>query len=240
MKNTVVNIAMIIMVLIGLFTLVLAESRAPDASIQISGTDLYRINCQSCHGPDGKGQPPDIPSLWDFSKKLNSLDAREAREAEQLLRKRLHEDGLGMPAFDYFTKVEENAVVNYLRSLGGEELKEDYALTISAEKLGEQIVKANCTSCHSLKIEDGRMGPASLAGATDRFTKTEIFNLLDNGFCMMPSFDHFTTGEKEALYSYLTTLERSHLIQPTMGEICPMARVAMSGKNKNMRCCMQR
>ena len=32
-------------------------------SFELSGADLYRLNCRSCHQDDGKGLPPEIHSV---------------------------------------------------------------------------------------------------------------------------------------------------------------------------------
>jgi hypothetical protein len=31
--------------------------------VEPSGADLYRLNCQSCHGAEGTGSPPEIKSV---------------------------------------------------------------------------------------------------------------------------------------------------------------------------------
>ena len=38
-------------------------SRTYNQQFLVTGADLYRLDCQSCHGPDGKGAPPEINSL---------------------------------------------------------------------------------------------------------------------------------------------------------------------------------
>ncbi|MFQ5868299.1 MAG: c-type cytochrome [Candidatus Zixiibacteriota bacterium] len=241
MRNMFIKTGITVLAVILFFALVLAESETRGRSVLVNGADLYRISCQSCHGPQGEAQPPDVPSLQDFSKKLNLLDTQDVLEAERLLRERLRAGGSGMPAFGHFTEAEETAILNYLRQLTGVNAVSGNAIEVSTERLGEQIVKANCTSCHSAESKDRRMRPATLAGTTQRFTKTEISNLLDNGVCMMPAFNHFTSVEKEALYSYLETLEGEPQGQSTMGEMCPMVRAAMSAdKTNTMKCCMQR
>src|SRR5215469_7062907 len=34
-------------------------------SVTVHGSDLYRLNCQGCHGESGEGAPPEISSLID-------------------------------------------------------------------------------------------------------------------------------------------------------------------------------
>ena len=38
-------------------------SKLMDETFVLAGSDLYRLNCQSCHGPVGVGSPPEIKSL---------------------------------------------------------------------------------------------------------------------------------------------------------------------------------
>jgi mono/diheme cytochrome c family protein len=38
-------------------------ARLMNEKFLLSGSDLYRLNCQSCHGPEGLGKPPEINSL---------------------------------------------------------------------------------------------------------------------------------------------------------------------------------
>ncbi len=39
------------------------DAPPPGHSFMLTGKDLYRLNCQSCHGPKGEGAPPEINSL---------------------------------------------------------------------------------------------------------------------------------------------------------------------------------
>ena len=34
-------------------------------SVTLTGADLYRLNCQACHGLEGRGAPPEIKSAVD-------------------------------------------------------------------------------------------------------------------------------------------------------------------------------
>ena len=40
-----------------------AEALGVRRTIELSGSDLYRLNCQACHGESGTGTPPEIKSL---------------------------------------------------------------------------------------------------------------------------------------------------------------------------------
>lgn len=68
------------------------------------GRILYLMNCQMCHGPKLRGQPPSIPSL---------LGVMKTRNAEAV--KTLIKGGLGqMPGFKDLNDQEVNAIVAFL------------------------------------------------------------------------------------------------------------------------------
>lgn len=179
----------------------------------ITGKDIYRLNCAGCHGQYRSGYQDIYPSLINIKKRFSKEEMLEQIN-----------NGKGqMPAFPHLSNDEKEAVVMYL--FGEKEMD----VEISSSNLGEMIFKSNCASCHRATVNDPKpanvmmMEPAPLAGATKRFTKDEIFNILETGICYMPSFDHLLLNEKNALYSFIQTLEgKGEPSRPTMGEMCPM------------------
>lgn len=139
-----------------------------------------------------------------------------------------------MPAFPYLGEPEVRAVLGYLRELGGGAPAPDVAVAaLSGSALGERIYRSNCASCHDAgrTASSGMMcQPASLAGATERFTKQQVMNLLDVGVGPMPAFGHLSMAERNALWTYLGTLAGEPGRRPTIGEMCPMVRSAMEGR----------
>jgi mono/diheme cytochrome c family protein len=112
------------------------EAKTLIAQFQLSGADLYRINCRSCHGPEGNGAPPEIHSLIGpvqatsaamIQKRMEARGAPIAREmaaqmagqAEKAIRDRLQHDGEKMPAFAYLRPEEVTALLSYLDQLAG-------------------------------------------------------------------------------------------------------------------------
>jgi len=133
----------------------------------LRGADLYRLNCQSCHGPDGRGAPPEIKSLLDpvrgaspalVQKKMEErgrpIDLEFARElatgAEATLRQRLEQGGETMPAFPHLRGDEVEALLDYLKELAGVPASErrDLRVTQSVARVGEHLVKGTCHICH--------------------------------------------------------------------------------------------
>lgn len=141
-----------------------------------------------------------------------------------------------MPAFPHLTGPEVDALVAYLTELGGGEAAPAVAVaTPTGAALGERIYRSNCASCHEAGRVQGRgmmmmCRPASLAGATQRFTNRQVMNLLDVGVGPMPAFRHLTTTDRDALWAYLETLPAEPGAQPMMGQTCPMVRAAMEGR----------
>lgn len=135
----------------------------------VSGADLYRYNCQSCHGAGGEGLPGgEINSLigpvWATSpaairRRLEDrgLDVDPAQirqlasQAEAGIRQRLEQGGQRMPPFSYLQPKEVDALLVYLRQLtgvpGADQLKPVH-LTLRPVRVGEEIVKGTCRICH--------------------------------------------------------------------------------------------
>jgi mono/diheme cytochrome c family protein len=133
----------------------------------LRGSDLYRLNCQGCHGENGLGAPPEIGSLIDpvratslvlvtqrMKKTGMTLSRRETAElvnqSKSALLKRLHEGGKDMPSFHHLSGAETRSLVAYLNQLAGVPgaEKERVAIQEPHARLGELIVKSTCHVCH--------------------------------------------------------------------------------------------
>lgn len=133
----------------------------------LGGSDLYRLNCQSCHGPDGAGSPPEIKSLIDpvrgasptlVMQKMEEMgrpiDLEFAKElaanADSTLRARLQNGGEKMPPFKHLRGDEVEALLNYLKVLADVPASErkDILVTQSVARVGEHLVKGTCHICH--------------------------------------------------------------------------------------------
>ncbi len=145
-----------------------ASSAVLSETFALTGEDLYRLDCQSCHGPDGTGSPPEIKSLLQPVKgaspafvkarmaKLgrtvsDDMAASIAGQAEAAIRKRLAQGGKKMPPFAHLRTDEVNALLGYLGTLAGVEPDErtDMLVTQSAARVGEHLVKGTCHICHA-------------------------------------------------------------------------------------------
>jgi mono/diheme cytochrome c family protein len=147
-------------------------------TFMLTGADLYRLNCQSCHGPGGVGAPPEIKSLLDpvramspaltqqrMEKLGRPIDAEFARElaagAGATLRQRLVEGGEKMPPFRHLRGDEVDALLAYLQELAGAPAAESKEILVpqSVARVGEHVVKGTCRICHAATGPGaGRMG----------------------------------------------------------------------------------
>jgi mono/diheme cytochrome c family protein len=142
-------------------------------TVILHGGDLYRLNCQGCHGEFGLGAPPEINSvinptrststqlIMERMKKLgmdmSRADAAQlASQSKAALLQRLHQGGTDMPPFPHLSEPEVQAIVAYLKQLAeipGAE-KQQAAVEESRLRVGEHIVKSTCHICHSAAGEN--------------------------------------------------------------------------------------
>ncbi len=133
----------------------------------LGGADLYRLECRACHGPEGRGAPPEINSLLDAVRATSPalLEARQRKQgrrlppgmAEQLaadartsLRDRIANGGKRMPAFPQLAGNEVDALVSHLEGLAGVPGARwsKAKVAVSAAHAGELLVKGTCHVCH--------------------------------------------------------------------------------------------
>ncbi len=138
------------------------------AKAALKGSDLYRLNCQGCHGESGLGAPPEINSVINPVRstsvalvmermKNTGMDisrgdaAKLALQSNQALLQRLHHGGENMPSFSHLNEPEVRSLVAYLKQLAGVPgaVQEQSIVKESATRVGELIVKSTCHTCHS-------------------------------------------------------------------------------------------
>lgn len=133
----------------------------------LSGSDLYRLDCESCHQPDGRGSPPEIHSLIEpvqatsaafmeqrmkaMGRPISEAMAREmAAGGETAIRTRLLKGGEKMPPFDHLQGAEVEALLAFLRELAGVPGAESHQIRVIEPytRVGEHLVKGTCHICH--------------------------------------------------------------------------------------------
>lgn len=175
-------------------------------SVTLHGSDLYRLNCQGCHGGTGSGAPPEINSvinpvratsvvvILERTKKTGQEMSRAdaavlARQAKVLLLQRLHKGGEAMPPFPQINELEIRSIVAYLEQLSdipGAE-RNQVAVKESPYRVGELIIKSTCHICHSAtgpnpdpqQLLDGAIPP--LSTLTTRTSLPEFIRKVTNG-----------------------------------------------------------
>ena len=133
----------------------------------LTGADLYRLNCQSCHGPSGVGAPPEIKSLigpvqgtspamiQERMKRIgHPIDEGMAKSlaasAKAAILSRLQNGGQRMPAFRHLRGDEVEALLMYLKKLSGVPSSETKTMRVtqSVARVGEHVIKGTCHTCH--------------------------------------------------------------------------------------------
>jgi mono/diheme cytochrome c family protein len=173
--------------------------------VTLHGSDLYRLNCQACHGQLGHGAPPEINSITGpvqatssaatlqrmkkLGREMSQADASAiAKDSRALLRKRLHLGGQHMPP-PTLNDTEIHVLVPYLEQLSevpGAE-KNQMAVKESSYRVGEHVVKSICHICHNAagpnpdpaQIMEGAIPP--LSTLTSRVSLPEFVRKVTSG-----------------------------------------------------------
>lgn len=146
--------------------------------VTLHGSDLYRLNCQGCHGESGLGAPPEINSVINpvratsvplvlmrmkkAGMDISSADATKlAQQSKSALLDRLHKGGENMPPFSHLDQTEVRILLAYLKQLADVPGTGDQSVVRESHvRVGELIVKSTCHTCHSAVGPDP--GPADL------------------------------------------------------------------------------
>jgi mono/diheme cytochrome c family protein len=136
------------------------------SSVTLTGADLYRLNCQACHGLTGGGAPPEVKSAVDpirgvpievLRKQLKAQHQPEGQAAAQAspsrvragILLRMHQGGQRMPSREHLTDVELGLIFDYLTSLAADRPSAaTRPETANWAQLGQHVVKGTCHICH--------------------------------------------------------------------------------------------
>jgi mono/diheme cytochrome c family protein len=134
--------------------------------VVLTGPDLFRLNCQSCHRAEGTGSPPEIKSVLQavqgsslelvrqqFRKQgkpaTGSAARAQASRARQDLHDRVLRGGQRMPALAHLQDADFDALYGYLTQLAGSpDPAPQSRRTVSWSRLGEHVIKGTCHICH--------------------------------------------------------------------------------------------
>lgn len=181
------------------------------AGFELSGEDLYRINCRSCHGVGGKGIAADIPSLVAKIRGAAQQASGGDSSGELGLRHRLLEGGQIMPAMAHLTPEEVEALLGHLEaSAGVGGAPAPRRVPVSALRVGEHVTKAVCQICHDAvpglpQAGTQRLQPA-LSEIPARYALGDFVRRVhstDARPAHRPRLGYLTAAELEATYFYL-------------------------------------
>jgi mono/diheme cytochrome c family protein len=204
----------------------------------LHGSDLYRLNCQGCHGESGLGAPPEIGSLIDpvratsatmveqrMSKVGMVMSRRQTAElvtqSRVALLKRLHEGGQDMPSFHHLSAGEIHSLVVYLQQLAGVPGAEEEQVEIqeSHARVGELIVKSTCHICHSAtganptpaELSQGAIPP--LSALPERVNQAQLVRKVTSGAPVITATTSSVFRGRMPVFSYLSENEAADVYE---------------------------
>jgi mono/diheme cytochrome c family protein len=196
--------------------------------ITLRGSDLYRLNCQGCHGELGHGAPPEINSIngpvqaasvaatMERMKKAGREMSRSdvtaiAKESKALLLLRLHHGGLHMPP-PSLSEAEIRALIPYLEQLSDVPGAEGNQIAVKEPsfRVGEHIVKSTCHTCHGAngpnpnpgQILEGAIPP--LSTLTTRMSLPEFVRKVTSGAPIVMGAPPAAYRGRMPVFAYLT------------------------------------
>lgn len=179
-----------------------------DGTFLLTGRDLYRLSCQSCHREDGSGAPPEIlpvtalaraTSRQFFRDKMKERGlpvdegqlAQNATQAEASLRNRILKGGERMPPFPQLDRAETESVIAYVKELSGvpESGPPRPPLREPVARVGELLVKGTCHVCHdaaatpttAFEYRVGYGNPPPLSFLTEQRTPPQVIRKVREG-----------------------------------------------------------
>lgn len=194
-----------------------------------AGSDLYRWNCQGCHGPDGKGSAPEINSVVGPVQGTSAALTRTRMEARGIeadddminqvteladasLRDRLQHGGKDMPSFEYLRADEVEALLGHLEKLADVPPTKRAGLLVpeSAARVGEHIERGTCHICHDatgpgaghMSLQQGTI--PSLASIPRSLSLSGVVHQVQYGSCDAMKM---TGGQVMPAYPYFTEEE---------------------------------
>jgi mono/diheme cytochrome c family protein len=150
-------------------------------SMMLSGSDLYRLNCQACHRETGSGRPPEIKTVLTLVQGSSLEAVREqlrksglestaaaralADKARADLYRRIQQGGQRMPPLAHLQGADVDALYAFLTQLAHvPDAQPAQQVRVSRERLGEHVVKGTCHICHDA-VGSRPTGGAQLRGS---------------------------------------------------------------------------
>jgi mono/diheme cytochrome c family protein len=145
-----------------------------------------------------------------------------ASQAEKTIRDRLRDGGERMPSFRHLHAAEVDAILDYLRELGGVRERHGKPVVESVFRVGENVVRGTCQTCHaatgpgprdvvSIPAASEHHVRPSLAGIARELSLEQFEAKVREGVAaspsgergVMPVFDYLSPEEVRAAFLYL-------------------------------------
>ncbi len=233
-------------------------SSVASQTLTLHGSDLYRLNCQGCHGESGQGAPPEINSVINPVRatsvalvmermKTAGMDISRAnadklaQQANSALLLRLHTGGENMPPFPHLDEGEIRSLYAYLKQLAGipGAEGEQVAVKESPIRVGEHIVKSTCHTCHSAagpdpnpqQLWDGAIPPLSVL--TTRKSRPEFIRKVTRGAPILMGAQPMLYRGRMPVFYYLSEDEAADVylyltLYPPLNSASPDTTIALS------------
>jgi mono/diheme cytochrome c family protein len=191
-------------------------------TVTVTGEDLYRMSCEACHRAQGTGAPPEIKSVLPVVQG-STLQEMKGKVTRDDLYTRIEKGGQKMPSRGHLTRADIDVLYAYLTTLADAKDGKNANVkeTVSADRLGEFVVKGTCTICHDATgarpsdkaMLDGAI-PSLASLMTDK-SIVEFVNKVERGAPAvmgdpavphrgrMPVFFYLNDNEIAAAYKYL-------------------------------------
>ena len=233
-------------------------SSVASQTLTLHGSDLYRLNCQGCHGESGQGGPPEINSVINPVRatsvalvmermKISGMDisradaVKLAQESNSALLLRLHNGGENMPPFPHLNEAEIRSLFAYLKQLAGVPGAEGEQLAVqeSPIRVGEHIVKSTCHTCHGAagpdpsaqQLWDGAIPPLSVL--TTRKSRPEFIRKVTHGAPILMGAQPTLYRGRMPVFYYLSEDEAADVylylsLYPPSNSASPDTTIALS------------
>ena len=225
----------------------------------LQGADLYRLNCQGCHGPDGLGAPPEIASLVnpirstsyalvsERMKKAGAVLSRKdvmelVKQSQASLLERLHQGGTDMPAFPHLSELEIRAIVAYLNQLAGVPGAAARQISVreTPDRVGELLVKSTCHICHDAtganptpeRFEQGEIPPLSALPA--RVSRAQLVQKVTQGAAAPMNSNGEVFRGRMPVFDHVSANEAAAVYQYLL-HYPPMESTALAGETSLRR-----
>lgn len=197
------------------------------------GRELFAESCASCHGAEGRGQKPGVPTLNSPATLAMAADAYYA----DIIRH--GRKGTQMPAWEgSLTPTQLQSLIAYIRSWSRAVDRSLVAASKGEPRRGAALFRGHCAGCHGGRGEGG-IGvsldrPSFLAIASDQYLRDTI--LTGRKHTAMPAAYDFSAGDVSDLVAFLRSL---HPLRSSFSEVkalLPAASKATGAKLYAARC----